>query len=208
MSALTSLLPGRYYHIYNRGNNRENLFIEERNYPYFLRLYAQHIAPVADTYAYCLLRNHFHLMVRVKTASDLHRVEADAAEAITDETIPALASRAFQSLFIAYAKTINKTYHRTGKLFQEHFGRIEVLSDDYFTNLIFYIHFNPQKHDFVDDFRAWPWSSFGAFVSAGQTKLKRDIVLDWFDGVERFKQFHRSAVDEHMLRPLIVDDFD
>jgi len=49
---------GSYYHIYNRGNNRENIFIEERNYAYFLRLYAEHIVSVADTYAYCLLRNH------------------------------------------------------------------------------------------------------------------------------------------------------
>ena len=51
---------GQYYHIYNRGNNRENLFAEQRNYPYFLKLYAKHILPVAKTFAYCLLPNHFH----------------------------------------------------------------------------------------------------------------------------------------------------
>ena len=49
-----------YYHIYNRGNNRENIFKETRNYRYFLTLYAKHIEPVADTFAYCLLPNHFH----------------------------------------------------------------------------------------------------------------------------------------------------
>jgi hypothetical protein len=64
------LQHGRYYHIYNRGNNRENLFIEERNYHHFLRLYARYVAPVADTYAYCLLRKHFHLLVRVKAATE------------------------------------------------------------------------------------------------------------------------------------------
>ena len=57
---------GHYYHIYNRGNNREDIFIQERNYRYFLRLYAKHIEPMADTYAYCLLRNHFHFLVRIK----------------------------------------------------------------------------------------------------------------------------------------------
>ena len=50
---------GKYYHIYNRGNNRENIFLQERNYAYFLKLYARHIEPVADTFAYCLMRNHF-----------------------------------------------------------------------------------------------------------------------------------------------------
>ena len=66
MSKITPLQYGQYYHIYNRGNNRENIFIEERNYRYFLQLYAKHVAPVADTYAYCLLRNHFRLLVRIK----------------------------------------------------------------------------------------------------------------------------------------------
>jgi len=44
--------------IYNRGNNRENLFIEERNYHYFFKLYTHYIYPIADTYAYCPMRNH------------------------------------------------------------------------------------------------------------------------------------------------------
>lgn len=67
MSKPIRLIPGRFFHIYNRGNNREDLFREERNYALFLRLYAFHIAPIADTYAYCLLKNHFHFLVRVKT---------------------------------------------------------------------------------------------------------------------------------------------
>ncbi len=60
------LQPGHYYHLYNRGNNREDLFRAERNYRYFLELYAYHIEPVAETFAYCLLRNHFHLLVKIK----------------------------------------------------------------------------------------------------------------------------------------------
>ncbi len=61
MSNPIPLEPGKYYHIYNRGNNRENIFKEDRNYAYFLKLYVFHVGPIADTYAYCLLRNHFHL---------------------------------------------------------------------------------------------------------------------------------------------------
>jgi putative transposase len=71
---LTSPPPLRYntyYHIYNRGVNRWNIFIEERNYEHFLRLYEKHIVPVVDTYAYCLLKNHFHLAVRVKAQEEI-----------------------------------------------------------------------------------------------------------------------------------------
>jgi len=69
----TPIVPGVYYHIYNRGNNHENLFIEERNYSYFLNLYAKHIGPIAETHAYCLLRNHFHLLVKIKTEEEFAR---------------------------------------------------------------------------------------------------------------------------------------
>ena len=68
-------------------------------------------------------------------------------------------SQAFANLFNAYAKAINKGYKRTGSLFEEHFGRIPIMTDAYRANLIFYIHYNPQKHKFVKDFRDWHWSS-------------------------------------------------
>ncbi|GMQ79471.1 MAG: hypothetical protein BMS9Abin02_2068 [Anaerolineae bacterium] len=70
MPMLEPLQYGQYYHIYNRGNNREILFREQRNYPYFLKLYVKYIEPVAETYAYCLMSNHFHLMVRIKTVEE------------------------------------------------------------------------------------------------------------------------------------------
>ena len=60
------LQPGQYYHIYNRGINGEPLFREERNHRHFLKLWAKYIEPLADTYAYCLLNNHFHFLVRIK----------------------------------------------------------------------------------------------------------------------------------------------
>ena len=66
MTSPTALLHNVIYHIYNRGVNRENIFIEERNYAYFSSLYIKYIEPVAETFAYCLLRNHFHILVRIK----------------------------------------------------------------------------------------------------------------------------------------------
>ena len=64
---------GQYYHIYNRGNNGETLFCEDRNYPYFLKLYAKYTEPVSETYAYCLMSNHFHLLVRIKDYEECDR---------------------------------------------------------------------------------------------------------------------------------------
>jgi putative transposase len=55
-----------YYHIYNRGINGTNIFKEKKNFGYFLYLYSKFVGPIADTFAYCLLRNHFHFLVRIK----------------------------------------------------------------------------------------------------------------------------------------------
>ncbi len=196
MSKPVPLQYGKYYHIFNRGNNRENIFVEERNYRYFLQLYAKHVMPIADTYAYCLLRNHFHFLVRIKTVE-----EQDLSG------LPRKPSQHFSNLFNAYAKAFNKAYHRTGALFQRPFGRIEVASDAYFVYLVIYIHQNPQKHGFVEDFRTWPYSSYQALLSTKPTRLRRDDVLEWFQGLDHFEDVHRYEVDEGKIAPLILDDF-
>ncbi len=71
MTSPPPLLYDTYYHIYNRGNNRENIFIQERNYTHFMNLYAKYIDPISETFAYCLLRNHFHVLVRIKAEEEI-----------------------------------------------------------------------------------------------------------------------------------------
>lgn len=184
------LQPGQYYHIYNRGNNRENIFVEERNYPYFLSLYSRHIAPVADTFAYCLMKNHFHLLIRVKEPSRF------------DSTPRHLhPSQAFSNLFNAYAKAMNKAYGRTGSLFQDRFRRIVVTSEHYRRRLIVYIHLNPQYHGFVDNFRDWPWSSYHGLCEDGQTMLQGATVQDWFGGCAYYEAAH-AAIPLHTPRSI------
>jgi REP element-mobilizing transposase RayT len=206
MTSPPPLQYGQYYHICNRGNNRENLFIEGRNYRYFLKLYAKHVEPVADTYAYCLLRSHFHVLVRIKS------VEEQEQTFRVLETLkvfkPRNPSQHFGNLFNAYAKAINKAYQRTGSLFEHPFGRVPVTSDAYFVHLIAYIHQNPQKHGFADDFRVWPYSSYHAILSQKPTRLRREEVLAWFDGLVEFQASHQRMVNESQIAALVLDDFD
>ena len=71
MTSPSPLLYDTYYHIYNRGVNSEDIFVEERNYDLFLKLFEKHLSPVADLFAYCLLRNHFHLSVKIKSEEEI-----------------------------------------------------------------------------------------------------------------------------------------
>ncbi|MBL7828713.1 MAG: hypothetical protein JNJ57_18910 [Saprospiraceae bacterium] len=186
---------GVYYHIYNRGINGEDLFKEERNYPYFLKKYAQYIQPVADTYAYCLLKNHFHLLVRTKSAADviINVGRVGNPSDVKDEMFAAkLISNQFAKLFNSYAQSINKAYGRTGGLFEELFRRIPVNNERYFNQLVFYIHANPQRHGFVLDFRNYPHSSYRAYQSLKDTSLKREELIQKFGNLEAFSNYHNS----------------
>lgn len=66
MQPTEPLLGENFYHIYNCGIIGENLFSGEAYYDHFLKLYQRHIEPVAETYAWCLMVNHFYLLVRIK----------------------------------------------------------------------------------------------------------------------------------------------
>ncbi len=185
MSSYTSLQYGHYYHIFNRGNNRENLFLEKRNYDYFYRLYDKYIDPIARTLAFCLLCNHFHFFVQIKPFDEIEKIVW-----IPEMQIDKYPSLQFGHLFNAYTKAINKAYQRTGSLFEKPFRRLEVVSDAHFINLVAYIHRNPQKHGIVDDFRAWPYSSYQEFQSKKPGRVQRDQVLNWFNDLDQFAAYH------------------
>ena len=122
---IQSLEEGKYYHIYNRGINGENLFRETENYSHFLRLYEKYIEPVADTFAWCLLKNHFHLLIRVKKQNE---IILDKLEYTTTEKPKQLnISRQFSHLFNSYSQSINKRYNRTGGLFHSPFKSLPKL---------------------------------------------------------------------------------
>ncbi len=204
MCPSTALQFGVHYHIFNRGNNRENLFIEERNYRHFLALYAKYVHPVADTYAYCLLPNHFHLLVRIKTEEELlsqsHPVRVSQDREVLSP------SRQFSHCFNAYAKAFNKAYMRTGSLLEKPFRRIPVTNSAYIAQLIVYIHHNPRKHGLVDDFLEWPYMSYHTLLSAKSTCLARNDVLAWFDGRATLRARHQQEPQEAQIAALLLED--
>jgi len=191
---------GETYHVFNRGNNREDIFLEETNYRHFLNLYAHHVDPIADTFAYCLLRNHFHILLRIKGEEDL--------TGLGDLSGLARASQRFSNLFNAYAKAVNKACQRTGALFQRPFGRVLVTSEAQFQWLVVYIHRNPERHGLVDHFERWPYSSYHGLKSHGPTRLNREEVVTRLGGPGEFERFHRAQIDEARLGPVIGSDFD
>ena len=199
----TLLEEGKYYHIFNRGNNGDNIFYQEDNYYHFLRLYEKYIEPVADTYAWVLLKNHFHILVYIKEQTEININELTYST--TEKPKKISATNQFSHLFNAYTQAINKRQHRTGSLFEKTFKRIEVTSDKYFQNLIYYIHNNPVKHGFVDNMIEYPWSSYGTVVSVKPTKLQRKNVIEIFNNINNFKHFHSKEQNLNNINDLLIE---
>ncbi len=185
------MLPGMYYHVYNHANGDEDIFREPENYRWFLKQYNTYITPVAETYAYCLLPNHFHFLVRIKNADTLLKTfpKFETLEKLETSLLP---SKQFSSLFSSYTQGFNKRYNRKGSLFLKNFKRKPIMSDDYFSVLVAYIHLNPVHHKFASNLDDWHWSSYKTVLSEGTTELERVIVLNWFGNAERFVLFHEQ----------------
>lgn len=167
-----------------------------------MQKYAQYISPYFDTYAYCLLKNHFHLLVQAKSENEIKLYLNGKHK---EKSISWILSNAFSSLFKSYAQAINKQYLRTGGLFEEPFHRIEVTAYAYFSQLVYYIHTNPQKHGFVLDFKDYKHSSYHSHLLNKTTKLKKAHVLEWFGGKEGFIEFHNRNQNIRDIINLIIE---
>jgi putative transposase len=172
---------GTFFHIYNRGNNGENIFVQERNYAYFMELWWKHTYQVFDTWAFCLLRNHFHVAGFFKNKEDLEGLKIKEP------------SQYFSNFFNAYSRGLNIATQRTGALFERPFKRIPVDSEAYLMRLIIYIHQNPQKHKFEKDFRDWNYSSYHELTGNTPTRLQRDKVMQLFGSHEDFVRIHQEV---------------
>ena len=180
------LSAGSYYHLYNRGNNREPIFFEREDYIYFLKEIRRHLCPYADVIAYALMPNHYHLLVH------LHGDEL---------------SEAMRTLTISYTKAVNKRYDRVGTLFQRSYQSILVDKDEYLVHLSRYIHLNPQKANLTSKAEDWDFSSYRDYLGIRKGTLpKPDIVLAQFPSPAHYKQFVEDGnVNEKIIANITLD---
>lgn len=190
MRKIEPITLGNFYHIYNRGNNGENLFHTNENYNYFLKLYKKHILKIAKTYAWCLLKNHFHFLVEVKSEEEINfSFPAESQKLINKPSQP------FSNLFNAYVQAIIKQNNRHGSLLETPFKRKRIDDEKYLKNLILYIHNNPVQHNFVEKVEDYKWSSYNSIISNKESLIERERVIDFFDDKENFIFSHRQRID-------------
>ena len=190
------LFPGGLYHVFNRANGSESLFRTNDNFRFFLHKYKAHISPVADTLAWCLLPNHYHFLVRVKSVGQLKEFyQMQKGKAIENESLlPAFVMQQFSNWQNSYAKAFNKVFNRKGSLFMDYLKRVEVNKDSQLGNTVFYIHKNPVHHGLVKNISDWHWSSLREYCNEQFSMIDNKEVMEWFGTIENFIQFHKQPI--------------
>ena len=192
---MDQLLPSTYYHIFNHANGNEDLFREPENYRYFFQQYRKHIDKIADTYAYCQMPNHFHLLVRIK-AKDVITLHLPGFKNLAGVDASNFLSKQFSNFFNGYTKAFNNKYDRTGSLFLKPFKKKAISDREYLAACILYIHLNSVKHGFRKHSKDWEWSSYHSL------HLERlDFINSLFINQEKYFQAHEEKIKSY-------DDYD
>lgn len=182
---------GEYFHIYNRGNANEDIFLDDEDFNFFILRLKQNLFPEenpsnkrinflpADSFSlicYCLMPNHFHLLIRQNTE------------------IPT--SKLLLKVCTSYSIYFNKKYKRSGHVFQDRFKQILVTEDRYLIWLSAYIHQNPKIINLVRNLEDYYWSSYREFIGLEKNGFcTKDIILDQFDNFREYKKFVESSYD-------------
>jgi putative transposase len=178
----------QFYHVYNKAAGNDQMFFCKENYNYFLKKYSFYLSNLVETYSFCLLPNHFHLLIKP----------------IVDDSN--LVSEKFRRFFISYTLAINKQQNRKGDLFQRHFKRKLINNDNYLINAVHYIHANPEHHHISNDFRNYVYSSYKLLLNKNSTRLNKEEVLCWFGGVKGYLDYHCKLEHSSLDNDFSIED--
>ena len=160
-----------------RGNDGQVIFRDDAGHRRFLNLLTKAKERFRfRLYAYCLMSNHFHLLLHV-TSMPLSPI--------------------MQWLLTCHASWFNRRWQRKGHLFQERFEAIHCQQDSYFLELLRYIHLNPVRADLVSAPDRWPWSGHREIIGTDPTHL--------IDKTFPLSLFHRDSSSARMLYADFID---
>jgi REP-associated tyrosine transposase len=193
----------RYFHVYTRANSeKDQLFVDHNNYIFFLKRYKKYIAPVFETLCYCLIPNHYHLLVKVKTSEEIYAYQKKKKyKYYNDELkINVFLQQQFANFHISYAKAFNKKYDRRGTLFQPKPKAKEISDINSCLRVCRYIHRNPIKHGLANMLVDWEYSSFQDYAGARkETVLHKELILSQFGTIEEFIEYCSLEIDDYEM---------
>lgn len=173
--------------------------------------YRLYINPIAETYAWCLMPNHFHFVIRIRKRDTIEELIFNSksntsistfpkvlnfgkGEIISDSDIEKYLSKQFARFFSCYTQSFNKIYKRMGSLFIKNFKRQPIENKQHFLNTVIYTHRNPIHHGFCNGFNEWSYSSYFDFVNGDDSLVQVEKLLKMFGGLQSFKEQHQANI--------------
>lgn len=212
----TRFNPSTFYHIYNKAVGEESVFYEDKNFSYFLSKVDLFICPIVNIYAFCLMPNHFHLLVKTKDKSFVNnwwlKIEEEKMNEAKLENkeysqrifnYQKVVAHQFGTLQNSYTKSLNKLYNRKGGLFMQSIHRKEITTKNYLKRAINYIHQNPVQHGFCQTPVDWKYSSYNAYISNKPTRVSKEEGLAFFGSKSDFVKY--SSVNEEVKYSIEMD---
>jgi REP element-mobilizing transposase RayT len=194
----TPFISGLYYHIYNRGNNRQSIFFQPENYLYFLRNVKRYLAPLAKVTAYCLLPTHYHMLLRVQNSEFFVKHPGNETEGAKNSEFSI--SKAMMRLSVSYTKAINKRFERVGSLFQGQFQAKPIQNYHHLLNLCVYIHANPVKDGLVASPADWVYSNYLEWLGQRDgTLVDREFIQEHFGSPAEYQELVMHFVKTRYL---------
>lgn len=171
-----TFFENQYCHFFNRTNNQEALFRSRENYIYFLKKYRHYLDGYFDTIAYCLMPTHFHFLVKVKKVAN----SPEDLKSLDESRIGSISNQ-IAILLRSYTRAYNKMWQRNGNLFTQKSKAFHIKDENYFINLVFYIHQNPIRSNLVENAEDWEFSSFQDYIDLRKGSLpKMDLIRSKF----------------------------
>lgn len=208
--------PGGVFHVYNRGVAKQDLFHDSQDYQHFLDTLSYYLEsapvlrfsritpedrtklfsmpaekPLVRILAYCLMPNHFHLMLR-------EEVEGG---------VTTFMRRAMNS----YTRAYNTRYKRVGTVFQGTFSAVAVNTHQHYLHLSRYIHLNPYVARLIDSPPDYVWSSYPQYLRGNTSRLvQSEDILGATGGSEGYREFMEDyanyARDLSTIKSLLIED--
>lgn len=179
---------GGYYHVYNRGNRKQEIFSEKKDYlGYLERLRKYKDRHNISVICYCLMPNHIHLLLRQDADFPIYKF--------------------IHGLHTSYSMYYNRKYGKIGHLFQGRFKQKEVDKDDYLMRLSAYIHINPVAGGLVDKIEDYQWSSYLDYIGLRPgTLCDKKIVLSSIP-IEDYKRITEGEIRERLIiKDMLFED--
>lgn len=204
---------GEFYHLYTRGIEKQQTFFDKRDYSHFIKsLFYYNIQnpkpkfsiyrnsklfqvdtskKIAEIICYCLMPNHFHLLVKQ----------------LQDGGI----SELMRKLLLSITKYRNTKYNRKGSLFQVPFKAVLIESEEQLLHVSRYIHLNPFVSMLIKDLKSYTWSSYLDYIGLNNNPaIKKEEILNFFKSPQDYEKFVLNYADYGMqlekIKHLILDE--